>query len=484
MNDEMMVNHIKKVNKIVVSVLWVLTAVILVMGFITKALSDDLITIIVLFTSALVCTLLFKFTNRVKTISYISILALVIATAFAIYSNGRDSLISLFICVSFSALYLEKSIFIYNTFLINIGIIITETIKPIVDYITFIEVLVIFNICILLLFFLIKWGKELILSAALEKKKAENLLIKSEDTLSNIQNNTNVLNGDIMECNKGMLTVKDTSSQITETVQEVAKKSILLSESISSINDMITRANDKIINTFNISKDLSSISNESSSILSSNSESINTMDKQMEIMNGSALESVNTVYELKKNVADVNDFLGNIEQIAKETNMLALNASIEAARAGESGRGFAVVARDVAKLAEESKTAVNEIFNVMNKINEKTDIVLNKVNMGNEATEKGSKILKEVNDGFNKVKDSFKTIHDHIENELSMTDETSKIFADVHKEFGNITDISEENSSGASDMLSSLEEQAASIETIYNSINSIKNSSENLQKIK
>ncbi len=53
----------------------------------------------------------------------------------------------------------------------------------------------------------------------------------------------------------------------------------------------------------------------------------------------------------------------NVEQIAKDINLLSLNASIEAARAGEAGKGFAVVAENIRRLSDESKQSVAESQN-------------------------------------------------------------------------------------------------------------------------
>ena len=106
-----------------------------------------------------------------------------------------------------------------------------------------------------------------------------------------------------------------------------------------------------------------------------------------------------------------------IEDIADQTNLLALNAAIEAARAGEQGRGFAVVADEVRKLAERTTKATKEIGDMIRQIQQDTKSAVSTMDQGTSQVGQGVELA-------NKTGEALSTIH-------SMVNETAGMIQQI-----------------------------------------------------
>lgn len=189
----------------------------------------------------------------------------------------------------------------------------------------------------------------------------------------------------------------------------------------------------------------------------------------MERIRQKVFETASRIKELGDHSNQIGEIIQVIDDIAEQTNLLALNAAIEAARAGEHGKGFAVVADEVRKLAERSGKATKEIAELITNIQKGTDRAVEAMEEGTGEVEAGSKLTEEAGAALEAILKMVKQTYDQVQSISAAAEQISASSAEMVGAMDTVAAITQQNTAATEQMSAGSSQVQVSIRSVSRS---------------
>ena len=157
-------------------------------------------------------------------------------------------------------------------------------------------------------------------------------------------------------------------------------------------------------------------------------------------------------FRIAKETSSIGNIIATIDEIARRTNLLSLNASIEAARAGAAGKGFSVVAEEIRMLAEQSAVSAGEIGNIITTVTAKTEQTATAAKHAEEIVKQQEEAVEATLSEFNVINENFKTIADHLKEIGLQVADMEKAKVNTLSAIDGISAVSEEAAASSSEV--------------------------------
>ncbi|HEC85314.1 MAG: chemotaxis protein [Candidatus Parabeggiatoa sp. nov. 2] len=274
-----------------------------------------------------------------------------------------------------------------------------------------------------------------------------------------------------------VISINQTAAQVTRSTQSTRGTAAQLTQASERQAQQIAKAGQAIIGMANSVKKVSAnavesaeVAKKSVEIASKGAKAVRDTIAGMDTIREQIQETSKRIKRLGESSQEIGEIVGLIDDIADQTNILALNAAIQAAMAGEAGRGFAVVADEIQRLAERSSDATKQIDALVKTIQGDTNEAVNSMEQSTTGVVSGAKITEEAGEALTEIEKVSVQLAGQIEN-ISQTSRTqAAVASNISGTMTIIQEITTQTSSGTNETAKSIEQLAIQANELKKSV--------------
>ena len=278
-----------------------------------------------------------------------------------------------------------------------------------------------------------------------------------------------------------VVSINNTAMQVTEEAQKTRGTAVQLTQASERQAQQIAKAGQAIIGMANAVKKVSAnavesadVANQSVDIASKGATVVRDTIVGMENIREQIQETSKRIKRLGESAQEIGEIVGLIDDIADQTNILALNAAIQAAMAGEAGRGFAVVADEIQRLAERSGNATRQIDALVRTIQGDTNEAVSSMEQSTSGVVSVATVAERAGDALTEIEQVSVQLAGRIEN-ISQTSRTqAAVAANISNTMTVIQDITNQQQNGVNETAISIEHLAERANELKKSVTGFK----------
>ncbi|MDZ7748055.1 MAG: methyl-accepting chemotaxis protein [Halofilum sp. (in: g-proteobacteria)] len=276
-------------------------------------------------------------------------------------------------------------------------------------------------------------------------------------------------------------TINATAEDVARAADRTQSTAIRLAEAsnhqareIAAANEQITEMASSMERVSENARGSAEVAMKSVTIASNGAETVRRSISGMDSIREQIQETSKRIKRLGESSQEIGDIIGVINDIAEQTNILALNAAIQASTAGEAGRGFAVVADEVQRLAERASDATKRVEALIKTIQNDTNEAVQSMEQSTAGVVSGAKLAEEAGGALGEIESVSKQIAELIQQISQEADQQASTAVEISETMNVIQGITIQTSDGTSETATSIGELTALSQELRESVTGFK----------